>query len=132
MPTLEGSPSDATFERLMADYTDAWNREDVDAIESYYSYPFFSFKEGRLEVFVDPNAGPEIDREWIAVNRREGPAVWERLSSSIEHLGRNCVLVTTHWSFTRPDGSAVWDFVDTFQLCRFGNAWKFLSRTVHD
>ena len=125
-------PGDAFFESLMKRYTEAWNREDIDAIESYYHSPFFSFKEGRLEVYADVKQGRDIDLEWIEVNRREGPATWVRLSSRFQRLGRNSVLVTTHWAFRRPEGSAVWDFVDSFQLCRFGEDWKFLSRTLHD
>ena len=123
---------DAFFESLMQRYTDAWNREDVDAIESYYNDPFFSYKEGKLELYLDRDEWREIDLAWIEVNRREGPATWERVNSSFQHLGRNSVLVTTQWVFRRLDGTAVWDFVDSFQLCRFGDDWKFLNRTVHD
>jgi hypothetical protein len=132
MHAAEGDPGEDYFESFMSDYTDAWNREDVDAIEAFYHYPFFSYKEGRLESYLDPDEGREIDRGWIETNRREGPATWERISSTFQRLGRNSVLVTTHWVFRRPDGTAVWDFVDTFQICRFGNRWEFLNRTLHD
>jgi Domain of unknown function (DUF4440) len=123
---------DEFFESLMQRYTDAWNREDVDAIESYYHSPFFSYKEGELQVYSDQERSREIDLAWIETNRREGPATWERLKSSVQRLGQNSVLVTTRWVFRRPDGTAVWDFVDSFQLCRFGEDWKFLNRTLHD
>jgi len=132
---MQGSqhePADDFFEALMADYTDAWNREDIDAIEGYYHVPFFSYKDGALGVYLDAESSREANVAWIAVNRREGPARWERLSSSLTHLGRNSVLVTSHWVFGRPDGTLVWDFVDTFHLCRFDGQWKFLDRTVHD
>ena len=126
------SPDDDFFESLMAQYTDAWNREDIDAIEDYYHLPFFSYKDGALEVFVDADLSRAADLEWIEVNRREGPARWERLTSQLQRLGRNAALVTTRWAFRRPDGTAVWDFVDTFQLCRFDGRWQFLNRTLHD
>ena len=123
---------DEFFESLMRRYTDAWNREDIDAIEGFYNSPFFSYKEGELEVYPDEDHAREVDRAWIETNRREGPATWERLSSSVQHLGQNSVLVTTRWVFRRLDGTAVWDFMDSFQLCRFGEDWKFLNRTLHD
>jgi hypothetical protein len=132
MPSTDEGPNDQLFESLMSAYTDAWNREDIDAIESYYHIPFFSYKDGGLEVYLDAEYARSVDIAWIATNRGEGPASWKRLSSSIEHLGRNSVLVTTHWAFRRPDGAVVWDFVDTFQLCRFDGEWKFLNRTLHD
>jgi uncharacterized protein DUF4440 len=124
--------SDEFFEQLMSDYTDAWNREDIDAIEGFYHSTFFSYKDGALEVYADPSQGRDIDLEWIEENPRAGPARWERVSSTFQQLGRNAMLVTTHWVFRRPDGSAVWDFHDTFQLCRFDGSWKFLNRTLHD
>ncbi len=120
------------FETLMGAYTEAWNCEDLDAIEGYYHYPFFSYKEGSLEVYSDPDLGRAIDLEWIETNRREGPATWERSTSSLLRLGRNSVLVTSHWAFRRPDGQSVWDFFDTFQICRFEERWQFLMRTLHD
>ena len=53
MKPAEESPSDRHIESLMKEYTDAWNREDMDAIESYYNIPFFSYKEGSLEIYLD-------------------------------------------------------------------------------
>jgi hypothetical protein len=125
-------PGDDFFEAYMTEYTDAWNREDIDAIESYYHVPFFSYQEGALTVYQDVESSRAASLAWIRVNRSEGPAEWERLSSTLTRLGRNSVLVTSHWVFRRPDGTDVWDFVDTFQLCRFGGKWKFLDRTLHD
>lgn len=126
------TPDDDFFESLMASYTDAWNREDLDAIGSYYHLPFFSYKDGELEVFADEDLSRADDQKWIGVNRREGPARWERLTSDVQRLGGNAALVTTRWAFRRPDGTLVWDFVDTFQLCRFEGRWLFLNRTLHD
>ena len=123
---------DDFFEAFMAEYTAAWNREDLDAIESFYNYPFFSYKEGRLQVWLNADSGRDEDVGWIEVNRREGPASWERVSSSLLRLGRNSVLITTRWVFRRPDGTTVWDFVDSFHLCRFDGKWLFLDRTVHE
>lgn len=79
---LAADPKDDDyFESLMARYADAWNREDLDAIERYYHLPFFSYKDGELEVFTDGDLSRAADQEWIEVNRREGPARWERLTS---------------------------------------------------
>ena len=132
MPDTDAEASDDFVETLMTGYTDAWNREDIDAIESYYHVPFFSYQDGDLRVYLDAESSGKADAAWIAVNRAEGPATWERLSTSLTRLGRNSVLATTHWVFRRPDGTAVWDFIDSFHLCRFGWQWKFLNRTVHD
>jgi hypothetical protein len=126
MPTVDG------IEAFMRRYTDAWSGEDIDAIEAFYNVPFFSYKEDALEVWPDRGSGREADLKWIEVNRAEGPATWERLESSVTIQGRNSALITTRWAFRRPDGRAVWDFIDTFWLCRFGEEWRFLGRVVHE
>lgn len=87
MDGLDRDDDDEFFESLMQRYTDAWNRGDVDAIESYYNDPFFSYKEGRLELYLDRDESREIDLAWIEVNRREGPATWERVHSTFQRLG---------------------------------------------
>jgi hypothetical protein len=84
MTKADQVPGDEFFESLMQRYTEAWNREDIDAIESFYNDPFFSYKDGALEVYADPVLGRSVDVGWIDLNRREGPATWERLSSSLE------------------------------------------------
>jgi hypothetical protein len=130
-PSKEES-NEGFFRALMDAYTEAWNREDIDAIESFYNVPFFSYHDGAVHVYSDANLSRAITAEWIEVNRREGPAVWERLSFSLERQGHNSVLVTSRWVFRRPDGTAVWDVVDSYHLCRFGEEWKFLDRTIHE
>ena len=127
---LNGSPPtppDRFFHDLFQAYTEAWNREDIDTIEAFYHIPFFSYKNGVFEAYSDESTSRAADIEWLDVNRREGPAKWERLTSSITRQGRNSVLMTSRWAFRRPDGSEVWDFVDTFHLCRFDGAWRFVS-----
>jgi hypothetical protein len=76
MPTTDDAPSDDFFESLMADYTDAWNREDIDAIEAFYHHPFFSYQDGALGVYSDPVRGREIDLGWPpdGGSRSAGPA----------------------------------------------------------
>ncbi|MGH8926003.1 MAG: hypothetical protein ACRDWA_15410 [Acidimicrobiia bacterium] len=132
MPRATDEPTDDFFYAFMEEFTDAHNRGDVDAIESHYHIPFFSYKNGQLEVYLDAKSGRDSTVRWIEVNRTERPALWERISSSLTRQGLNSVLVTSRWAFRRPDGTAVWDFFDTYHLCRFEGRWLFLDRTVHD
>ena len=127
-----GAPYERIFRALMDSYCDAWNREDVDAILDVYQVPSFTYKEGKLHTFVDLDSRREYVADFIEVNRKEGPATWEIVSFAVTHLGRNGALITTRWVFRRPDSSVVWDFVDSYLLCRFEGGWKFLVRTLHD
>jgi hypothetical protein len=57
MSTPDDGPSDDFFESLMAEYTNSWDREDIDAIEGFYHYPFFSYKDGAVEVYPGAEEG---------------------------------------------------------------------------
>jgi hypothetical protein len=117
---------------LMDSYCDAWNREDLGAIVDAYHAPSFTYKYGALHSFPDLESRRDYSIGFIGENRREGPAAWEILSFAVTNLGTNSSLVTVRWVFRRPDGSDVWDFVDSYNLCRFEGRWKFLVRTLHD
>jgi len=125
----------------MAAYTAAWNAEDINAIEAFYHVPSISYggegdpagthRQGELHTWGDALTGREVDRGWIEVNRREGPATWVRLVSDITLMGQDSAQVTTRWVYRRPDGTDVWDFVDTHLLGRFGNEWQLFCRILH-
>jgi hypothetical protein len=122
------APREHALRTFMDSYCEAWNREDLDA----YHAPSFTYKYGMLHAFVDAESRRKYVAGFIEVNRQEGPATWEIAGFAVIDLGRNSSLVTTRWAFRRPDGSVVWDFVDSYNLCRFDGRWKFLVRTLHD
>jgi uncharacterized protein DUF4440 len=113
-------------------YCDAWNREDLGAILQAYHVPSFTYKYGTLHSFSDAESRRDYVAGFIAENRRVGPATWEMVSVAVTDLGRNSALVTARWVFRRPDGTVVWDFVDSYNLCRFDGQWRILVRTLHD
>jgi hypothetical protein len=126
-----GAPGEDFFRAFMASYCDAWNREDLDAILDCYHLPCFIYKYGTLYALLDAETKRDYVAGFIEVNRAEGPATWEMLSFSLTDLGRDSALVTARWVFRRPDGSVIWDFVDSHHFCRLDGRWKFLDRTLH-
>lgn len=129
--SLDRSGEDV-FRAYMGTYCEAWNREDLDAIVETYHLPCFIYRSGTLHALLDAESKRNYFGGWIEVNRNEGPATWEMLTFSLTGLGRNSALVTARWVFRRPDGSLIWDFVDSHHFCRFDGRWKFLDRTLHD
>jgi len=123
---------EAVLRAQMDRYCAAWNREDLDAINDSYHLPCFIYKYGALHALLDAQTKRSYFKGFIEVNRDAGPAKWEFLTFSLTDLGANSVLATSRWVFRRPDGSVVWDFVDSHQSCRFDGRWKFLVRTLHD
>lgn len=126
------APREHALRTFMDRYCEAWNREDLEAILGAYHVPSFTYKYGTLHAFMDAESRRKYVAGFIDENRQEGPATWEIASFAAIDLGRNSSLVTTRWAFRRPDGSVVWDFVDSYNLCRFDGRWKFLVRTLHD
>lgn len=123
---------EAALREHMKRYGDAWNREDVDEILDCYHLPCFIYKYGTLHTLLDAEAKRNYVAGFVEVNRRDGPATWEMASLSLTGMGHNSALATAQWYFRRPDGTLVWDFVDSYQLCRFEGRWKILVRTLHD
>jgi hypothetical protein len=113
-------------------YCKAWNDEDLDGIIDSYHLPCFIYKYGALHALLDAHSKRDYISGFLEVNREAGPATWEFLTISLIDLGSNSALATVRWVFRRPDGSVVWDFVDSYHCCRFDGRWKFLTRTLHD
>jgi hypothetical protein len=126
------APGEAFFRAYMDAYCDAWNREDLDAIIDSYHLPCFIYKPGALYALLDAESKRKYFAGFVEVNRNEGPARWEMPTFSLIELGRSSALVTARWIFRRPDGTVVWDFVDSHHFCRLDGRWKFLDRTLHD
>jgi hypothetical protein len=132
MSVITDVPGESVLRALMEGYCDAWNREDLEAILDSWHVPNFSYRDRNVEVFLDAKANRDDVAGWLAVNRSEGPATWELSILSVTELGLTSALITSRWVFRRPDGSAVWDFVDSHHLCQLDGRWKFLDRTLHE
>ena len=131
---MEGpkAPREQVLRAFLDRYCEAWNRDDLDGILEAYHVPSFTYKDGTLHAFLDAESRRDYVATFIELNRKEGPATWEILTFTVTDLGRNSALVTVRWAFRRPNGSVVWDFVDSYHLCRLDGRWKFLVRTLHD
>jgi hypothetical protein len=127
-----GWPGDSFFRAYLDAYCDSWNREDLEAILDAYHLPCFIYKRGTLFALLEEGPKRDYFAEFVEVNRQEGPATWEIAGFSLVEQGRSSALVVARWLFRRPDGSVVWDFVDSHHVCRLDGRWKFLDRTLHD
>jgi hypothetical protein len=123
---------DHMFRQFLNAYRDAWNNEDIDAILRAYHIPSFTYKDATLHVFPDAESRRKYVTDFVDLNRREGPATWEIVTFTMADLGLNSAIVTAGWVFRRPDDTVVWEFVDSYHLCRFDGTWEILVRTLHD
>jgi Domain of unknown function (DUF4440) len=132
MDGTSDAPGEDFFRAYMDAYCEAWNRLDLDAILDTYHLPCFIYKDGTLYALLDEQTKRDYVAGFVELNRSVGPATWEMPTFSLARLGSNSALVTARWVFRRPDGTVIWDFVDSHHFCRFGGRWKFLDRTLHD
>jgi hypothetical protein len=58
-----------------------WNRDDLDGILEAYHVPSFTHKDGMLHALLDAESRRDYVARFIEVNRKEGPATWEILTS---------------------------------------------------
>ncbi len=118
--------------RFMAAYTRAWNSGDLEGIAAAYATPCFVVKGGRVLRHEDEAAKRRYFGSLLTSNRREGAHTWTIDHLDPRQLGRGAAMVTVHWICRRPDGSTIWDFLDSYLLAPDQDGWRILGDVVHD
>ena len=117
--------------RFMASYAEAWNTGDLDGIVGAYATPCFVVKEGRVLRQQDEPAERRYFGDLLAGNQRQGPHSWAIAELDPRPLGRDAALVTVRWVCRRPDGSTIWEFLDSYLLAPDKGQWRILGDVVH-
>ena len=122
------------FDVYLSRYMDAWNRGDLAEIVAAYHTPCFVFKRDHCHVHVDDAAKEAYFGALLDATRSElaTGARWHRLDLRVQALGVTCALATVRWVLTRPDGTAVEDYFDSYLFGRVSGRWCFLGDTVHE
>jgi ketosteroid isomerase-like protein len=117
---------------FMTAYTEAWNAGDLDAIVAAYATPCFVVKDGQVLRQEDEAAKARHFGDLLAGNRREGPHTWSIGHLERRPLGNGAAMVTVRWRCRRPDGSTIWEFLDSYLLAAEQGRWRILGDVVHD
>ncbi len=118
--------------RFMASYAEAWNVGDLDRVVGAYATPCFVVKGGRVLRHEDEAAKARYFGDLLAGNRREGPQAWSIGRLERRLLGSDAAMVTVRWRCRRPDGSTIWEFLDSYLLAAERGRWRILGDVVHD
>jgi hypothetical protein len=105
---MEERQPPADLARFMASYTEAWNTGDLDRAAKHRYFA-----------------------ELLAGNRRQGPHTWSIADLDPLPLGRDAAMVTVRWVCRRPDGSTIWEFLDSYLLAPEQGGWRILGDVVH-
>jgi catechol 2,3-dioxygenase-like lactoylglutathione lyase family enzyme len=117
---------------FMDAYTRAWNARDLDAIVAAYATPCFVVKGGQVLRHEDEAAKARYFGDLLAGDRREGPHTWSIGHLERRPLGSDAAVVTVRWRSRRPDGTTVWEFLDSHLLASEQGRWRILGDVVHD
>jgi ketosteroid isomerase-like protein len=116
---------------FIASYAEAWNSRDLDRIVGAYATPCFVVKGGQVLRHRDEPAKRRYFGELLAGNQREGPHTWSVSDLDPRPLGRDAAMVTVRWVCHRPDGSVLWEFLDSYLLAADEGHWHILGDVVH-
>jgi len=124
-------PDDPT-EFVMA-YLDAWNEGDVDRVCDAYHLPSGVHKEGRVVAYPDEAAVRADLGGYVDSTRAElaGGTRWTCPSLTITSLGSAAALATARWVFSRPDGTVLEDYPDSYVMVRVDGRWFFMADVIH-
>jgi len=117
--------------QLFERYRDAFDRLDADAAAAWYAAPAFVVKSGGIERFDQIEKGGYF-AALMAANASHGEHAWQIADFHADVLTDNGAVVTVRWLCTRPDGSTIWDFSDTYVVARTDEGWRILGDVVHD
>jgi hypothetical protein len=117
--------------RFLEAYTDSWNAGDLDGIVGAYATPCFVVKDGRVLRHEDEAGKHRYFGDLLAGNRRQGPHTWSIAELDPRPLGRDAAMVTVRWVCRRPDGSTIWEFLDSYLLAGERGRWRILGDVVH-
>jgi hypothetical protein len=104
---------------------------DGDAAAAWYAAPAFVVKNGRIERFDQTEKGSYF-AALMAANASHGEHAWQIAGFHADVPTDNGAVVTVHWVATRPDGSIIWNFADTYIVARTDEGWRILGDVVHD
>ena len=64
-------------------------------------------------------------------NAAEGEHIWEIARLDLQQPAPNGAIVTVHWIARRPEGTILWDFLDSYIVADDGTGWSILGDIVH-
>jgi hypothetical protein len=65
-------------------------------------------------------------------NHRQGTHAWSIGDLQVRRLGRDAAMVTVRWICRRPDGSTIWEFLDSSPAGPEQDRWRILGDVVHE
>lgn len=122
--------TESTIRRMFNAYRDCFNRLDGPGAASHYAAPSFVVKNGGVVRF-DSDTKNDYFASLMSGNAAEGDHVWEIAELAMNQLASNGAIVTVHWIARRPDGSVLWDFMDSYIVAEEAGGWLILGDIVH-
>jgi hypothetical protein len=129
---MDHGDSTDVLQKFIAQYGEAWNGDDLDAIMNAYATPCFVVKGGRVLRHSDETAKRHNFSELLASDNQHGPHTWSIGHVKLQPLGPTPPSPLFGGSPSGFDKSVLWDFLDSYLLAVEEGQWADLGDVVHD
>ena len=113
--------------RLLDDYMNAFNRQDLVAWENTFHFPHYRLASGRMHVSNAPGEITAAAMERYLDSIGWHHSTWDR--RDIIHFSDNKVHVDTKFTRYRKDGSIIGSYESLYILTRMEGKWGVIVRS---
>jgi hypothetical protein len=111
--------------KVLDDYMDAWNKQDLVAWESTFQFPHYRLASGKMTVLESPGQ-QDPKRLWQAIDGWHH-SKWER--RRVIHAAADKIHVDTKFVRYRADGSVIGAYESLYILTRENGRWGVKLRS---
>jgi hypothetical protein len=120
------------IKKIFDDYNRTFAERDGAAISMFYSVPSLSMRGDRsTHCFQSREELAAFFQEVADRYEREGASGARFLDLAVQPIGGRSVLATLEWQNTRPDGSVVRKWRQSYNLIRPDDRWQIFVSTFH-
>jgi hypothetical protein len=120
----EGS-LEAVAKRVLDEYMDAWNKQDLAAWERTFHFPHYRLASGRMSVLEQPGK-QDPKRLWQAIDGWHH-SKWDH--RKVIHASPDKIHVDTKFTRYRSDGSVIGSYESLYILTREDGRWGVKLRS---
>ncbi len=118
--------------KFFEDYNRTFSERDGAAISMFYSVPSVSMRGDRsIHCFKSREELVAFFQDVADRYEREGASGGRFAELAVQAIGGRSVLATMEWQNTRPDGSIVRKWRQSYNLIRPADKWQIFVSTFH-
>jgi len=118
--------------RMYADYFEAFQSLDPDAVLHYYHQPFMVLSSAGVLVLAGAAEARALFAEMMKGLRARGYGRSEKAGLGLKQLSESAAVLSARVVRYRTDGAELERFGATYTLRKTDSGWKIVMLTIHD